>query len=103
VYVGASGVLTGSARMAQEAQEQAGKVTLQQETERKQLELNYKRKALEAQIAAMRAEYEAQEPKALSLIGQEKGRGAQLVQDRVDMGLSRKADSKPNKHKGGSK
>jgi circadian clock protein KaiC len=102
VYVGASGVLTGSARLAQEAQEQAGKLKRQQETEYRQLELERKRKALEAQIAAMRAEFEAQETETLSIIGQEQVRGAQLVQERVDMGLSRKADASSNKKKGGS-
>jgi circadian clock protein KaiC len=103
VYVGASGVLTGSARLAQEAQEQAGKLTLQQETEHRQLELERKRKALEAQIVAMRAEFEAQETETLGIIEQEQMRGAQLVQERVGMGLSRKADAKPNKMKRGSK
>jgi circadian clock protein KaiC len=103
VYVGASGVLTGSARLAQEAQEQAGKLTRKQGTERKQLELERKRKALEAQITAMRAEFEAQETEMLSIIGQEQVRGEQLVQERVDMGLSRKADAKLIKQKGGSK
>jgi circadian clock protein KaiC len=103
VYVGANGVLTGSARLAQEAQEQAGKLTRKQGTERKQLELERKRKALEAQITAMRAEFEAQETEMLSIIGQEQVRGEQLVQERVDMGLSRKADAKLIKQKGGSK
>jgi circadian clock protein KaiC len=103
VYIGPSGVPAGSARLAQEAQEQAGKLTRQQETERKSLELERKRKALEAQITAMRLEFEAQETETLSIIGQEQSRGAQLVQERIDMGLSRKADAKPNKPKGSSK
>ena len=103
VYVGESSVLTGSARLAQEAQERAGKLTRQQEIERKQLELERKRKALEAQIIALRAEFEAQETETMSIIGQEQVGEAQLVQERVDMGLSRKADAKPNKQKGGSK
>jgi len=72
VYVGASGVLTGSARLAQEAQEQAGKLTRLQETERRQLELERKRKALEAQVVALRAEFEAQETETLSIIGKNK-------------------------------
>ena len=92
VYVGPQGVLTGSARLAQEAKEQAGKLTRQQEVERRQLELERKRKALEAQIAAMRAEFEAQETETLRIIGQEQAQEAQLAQERVDMGLSRKAD-----------
>jgi len=103
VYVGESGVLTGSARLAQEAQEQARKLTRQQEIEHRQLELERKRKALEAQISAMRAEFKAQETETMSLIGQEQGRGARLVQERVDMGLSRKADKKPYRSKGEAK
>ena len=102
VYVGASGVLTGSARLAQEAQEQAGKLTRKQETEHRQLELERKRKALEAQIAAMRAEFEAQETEALSIIKQEQVGEAQLTQERVDMGLSRQADATANRQTGDS-
>ena len=103
VYVGPSGVLAGSARLAQEAQEQAVKLMHQQETERRKLQLQRKRKALELQITAMHAEFEAQETETMSIIGQEQAQEAQLIQERIDMGLSRKADAKPNKQKGGSK
>jgi circadian clock protein KaiC len=102
VYVGASGVLTGSARLAQEAEEQAGKLTRLQEVERRQLDLERKRKALEAQIATMRAEFEAQETETLNIIGQEQAQAAQLAQERGDMGLSRKEDVAANKSKGGA-
>ena len=103
VYVGPSGVLTGSARLAQEAQEQAAQSSRQQEVERRQIELERKRKTLEAQIAAMRAEFAVQEVELLKIIGQEQAQEAQLAQERVDMGLSRKADTTPNKRKGASK
>jgi len=103
VYVGASGVLTGSARLAQEAQEQAGKLTRQQEVERRQLDLERKRKALEAEIASMRAEFEAQETETLNIIGQEQAQAVQLAQERGDMGLSRKVDATMNKSKRGTK
>ena len=104
VYVGAGGVLTGSARLAQEALEQAGKLTRKQETERRQLELESKRLALEAQIDAMRAEFLVRETEALKIIGQEQAQEAQLLRERVEMGLSRKADAATNKHKkGGAK
>ena len=93
VYVGAGGVLTGSARLAQEALEQAGKLTRKQETERRQLELESKRLALEAQIDAMRAEFLVRETEALKIIGQEQAQEAQLLRERVEMGLSRKADA----------
>jgi circadian clock protein KaiC len=103
MYVGASGVLTGSSRLAQEAEEQAGKLARLQEVERRQLNLERKRKALEAQIAAMRAEFEAQETETLNIIGQEQAQAAQLVQEREDMGLSRKVDASANKPERSSK
>ena len=103
VYVGAGGVLTGSARLAQEALEQAGKLTRKQETERRQLELTNKRRALEAQIDAMRAEFVVRETEALKIIGQEQAQEAQLLRERVEMGLSRKADAATVKQKRGSK
>ena len=103
VYVGAGGVLTGSARLAQEALEHAGKLTRKQETERRQLELESKRRALEAQIDAMRAEFEVRATEAQKIIGQEQAQEAQLLRERVEMGLSRKADAATNKQKRGSK
>jgi circadian clock protein KaiC len=103
MYVGPSGVLTGSARLAQEAQDQAMQMARKQEIERRQLELERKRNTLEAQIAAMRAEFEAEEAESLKIIGQEQAQETQLAQERVDMGLSRKADTKSNREKGDSK
>jgi len=44
VYVGPGGVLTGSVRLAQEAQEQAAQTARQRDTERRQPELERKRK-----------------------------------------------------------
>ncbi len=94
VYVGPSGVLTGSPRLAQEAQEKAAQVAREEELERQQSELDRKRKALELQIASLRAEFELQEAAYLKNIRQDQAREEQLAQDRTDMGLSRKADTK---------
>jgi circadian clock protein KaiC len=102
VYVGPGGVLTGSARLAQAAQDQAAQTARKQEVERRQLELERKRTALEAQIAAMRAEFEAQAVESMRIIGQEQKQEGQLVQDRVDMGLIRKADATADKQSGDS-
>ncbi len=102
VYVGLGGVLTGSARLAQEAQEQAAQTMHDQEVERRKLDLERKRKVMEAQIAALHAKYEAQETKAMNIIGQEHARETHQKQERVDMALSRKADAKPNRQKGNS-
>ena len=92
VYVGAGGVLTGSARLAQEAQELALKLTRKQEIERRQIELESQRRALDAQIAALRAEFDVREAEAMKIIEQEQAQAKQLVQERVEMGVSRKAD-----------
>ena len=92
VYIGAGGVLTGSARLAQEAQELASKLTRKQEIDRRQIELESKRRALDAQIAALRAEFEVREAEAMKIIAQEEAQATQLVQERVEMGLSRSAD-----------
>ena len=100
VYVGPSGVLTGSARLVQEAQEKAVQMVREQEVESRQLELERKRTVLEAQIAALQAEFAVQEIASKKIIGQEKAQEAQLAQERTDMGLSRKADVKSNNNKG---
>jgi circadian clock protein KaiC len=92
VYVGPSGVLTGSARLVQEAQEQAAQMTRNQEVERRQIELERKRTTLEAQVVALRAEFAVQEIASMKIIGQEQAEDAQLARERTDMGLSRKAD-----------
>jgi circadian clock protein KaiC len=103
VYAGPSGVLTGSARLAQEAQEKAAVSAREQEVDRRQTELELKRKTMEAQIAAMRAEFKLQEAGSLKIIGQEQAQEAQLMQERLDMGLSRKADVKLKSKKGDSR
>ena len=58
MYVGASGVLTGSARIAQEANENAELLTRKHDIEQKKRELERKRKVLEAQIATLHTDFE---------------------------------------------
>ena len=93
VLLGPSGVVIGSARATQEAQEKAVALNRRNEIERKQSSLEHKRKAFEARIAALQAEFaaEAQELEAAILLeeGQEKGR----VQARVEMARRRGANS----------
>ncbi len=92
VYVGAGGVLTGSARIAQEAQELALTLTRKQEVERRQIEIESRRKALEAKVAALRAEFGVQEAELMKIITQEQAQASQLLTGRLEMGLSRSAD-----------
>jgi circadian clock protein KaiC len=101
VYVGPSGVLTGSARLAQEAQEKGEELAYQEEIGLKKLNLESKRKALEAQIAALHAELEAGKGEMKRISEQEKDRQRGLIDERKAIARMRKAD-KPSE-KGGPK
>src|SRR5262249_52593831 len=87
VYLGADGVLTGSARQSQEAREQAAILLRRQEIEGKQREIERKREAMEARIIAMRKEFEAEAEEASRIIGQEEMRADVLRDDRSRMGI----------------
>lgn len=100
VYVGPEGVLTGSARLTQEAENEATSLIRNQEVELRRIELERKRTTLEAQIDVLRAEFSLQELASIKIIGQEKAVKAQLEKGRVDMGVSRKVDAKPNRRNG---
>jgi len=89
VYLGSSGVLTGSSRLAQEARERAETLSRQQEVERKKLDLQRKREAMEAQIAATRATFSAEEAELLKTIEEDQTREQLLAQDRSQMSASR--------------
>ena len=92
VYVGAEGVLTGSARLSQEAKDAAEQLLRQQEIGSKQFGLERKRDAMEAQIVVLRSEFEAEESEALKVIGIEKARNERFTQDKIKMGKSRRSD-----------
>lgn len=88
-YLGPDGVLTGAARMAQEARER--------EAERQQIELIgqrerqllRKRDALERQIAEMRAALEAEEEEVSKLVEHQNVRSASATSDRAAMAKKR--------------
>jgi circadian clock protein KaiC len=92
VYVGAEGVLTGSARLSQETKDEAEQLLRQQEIGSKQFGLERKREAMEAQIIVLRSEFEAEESEALKVIGIEKARNERFTQDKIKMGKSRRGD-----------
>jgi circadian clock protein KaiC len=93
VYLGAEGVLTGSARQAQEAGEKAVAMLRQQEVEGKQRERERRREALEARIVALQKEFEAEEEEATRLMAQVHASQEVLGKDREEMGRSRKSDA----------
>jgi len=90
-YIGASGVLTGSARIAQEALENAEVLTRKQDIERRKRELEQKRKALEAHISSLQADFESAESEALKLIKTEQDMIKRLELDKIEMAVSRKS------------
>jgi circadian clock protein KaiC len=93
VYIGAHGVLTGSARIAQEALEKAEVLSHSQGIELKKRDIERKRKVLEAQIIALNAEFESEESEAINIIETEQAAIKRLVQDNINMADSRKADN----------
>jgi len=92
VYIGAAGVLTGSARLSQEASEKAEALILNQGLAFKQRELERKHKILNAQIAAMRTAFESEEDNLKKTISEEKLSEKVTAQDRMKMGKLRDAD-----------
>ena len=100
VYLGEAGLLTGSARVTQEAKDASAALLARQEIERKQLLLERKRKALDAQIAALQLELETEEQESRQLIAQEELKLKKWEQDRSEMARSRSADA-PSLESGG--
>jgi circadian clock protein KaiC len=92
VYVGPGGVLTGSARLAQEMAEDNERRERRREIERRQRELEQQRLVLETKIAAMRQEFEAREAEILALIDHANQREAQSDRNRTSMASMRGAD-----------
>ena len=92
VYLGPEGVLTGSMRLAQETREKAEQSSRRAAIAIKQRDLNRKRAALEAQIAAMRTEFETEEEEVKKVLKQETSTDKQLQSDRTVMARSRGAD-----------
>jgi len=92
VYVGPEGVLTGSARLTQEAKNRAVQLLRQQEIIRKKLEIERKQEVMEAQIAVLYSEFESQKSDALKIIGNETARNERFFEDKENMAKSRKGD-----------
>ncbi len=95
VYLGSEGVLTGSARVAQEAMEKEAAFERAQRSELTAAELERKRKSMEARIAAMRAEFEAEKREVAKVISQDEGRVGRIETDRTAMAASRGKNGQP--------
>ena len=94
VYLGPEGMLTGSARISQIALEKAQKLMRKQEIERKQREIERKRESMDAQIAEIKSNFEAEEEELERIIEQKKLKEDVLENDQKSMARIRKADKR---------
>jgi circadian clock protein KaiC len=92
VYLGPAGVLTGSARAAQEAKERSEATAYRGDLDRKLREQERKHRVLEDRIEALRAEFAAESEELQALSAVEDKRRKALADERADMARLRKAD-----------
>jgi circadian clock protein KaiC len=90
VYVGPEGVVTGSARLAQEAKVRAAKLQRQMDLERRRRELDRKRARARAEIQALEAEVEAEELEIDQLVANANRQDERTAADEQAMAESRK-------------
>jgi len=93
-YVGNEGVLMGSARSSQLAREKATDLERQQSYARKQRELRRKQELYEAQLQALKGQYESERDAILMEMDEEQSRLKIAADQRVEMARLRKADSR---------
>ena len=94
VYLGPSGVLTGSARASREAEDRARLRQQQQEVKRLEAEVRRKRLETEAQVARLRAELGRDEDELARKLAFAKNGLRAEAEERDVMAKSRKADGK---------
>jgi circadian clock protein KaiC len=93
-YVGPEGVLTGSARLAQEAKDRATALAREQDMERRSRELEQKRREITAQIEILRTQLAGEEAEVALLNREGIAREDQLAIDRVAMEKSRQTGAR---------
>jgi circadian clock protein KaiC len=82
VYLGPAGMLTGSARVSQIAEEKAARLVREQEIESKERQIERKREIMEAQIAELKAQFEVEKQELDKVIAQDKLKENILLEDR---------------------
>ena len=93
-YIGASGVLTGSARVAQEDLRKAAVLANQQEAAGLKREVERKRTAIERQISGLRSDYESEAEELRRIAEQVSTSTLMLTTERAASGVLRQADAK---------
>jgi circadian clock protein KaiC len=95
ICVGPDGVLTGSARLAQQERDRAAAAARAQELERRRGELAARQRAVEAQIAALRGEYEAHEEELERLLAAEQAQHERREHQRSELTKARLESGAP--------
>ena len=93
VYAGPSGVVTGSARLTQEAEERAAALAHEQELERRERALARLRAAFDAEMASLRARFEADQADLATGIDEQRSGATRLRDDRRAIAERRRADA----------
>ena len=92
-YIGSEGVLMGSARSSQLAREKAAEIERQQITARKQGELRRKQQLYEAQLQALKGQFESERDAILKELDEEQTRVKSVADQRLEIARLRKADN----------
>ncbi|MDQ2081022.1 circadian clock protein KaiC [Xanthobacteraceae bacterium Astr-EGSB] len=103
VYVGPGGVLTGSARLAQETKEKADQLAFEQESRRRSREFARKRRQIEAQIEMLKADLEREEQEVALISDEAETRARKLAEDRDTMAESRRARGTQQRTRGAAR
>lgn len=91
-YVGSEGVLMGSARAAQRARETAATLEREQARQRKQRELRRKQELYEAQLLALKNQYESEREAILQELEEDQKRERIAANQRLEVARLRHAD-----------
>ena len=91
-YVGSEGVLMGSARASQTARERAGTLVREQARQRMQRELQRKQELYEAQLLALRHQFEADRDAIMRELEEDQSRETVEATERIEMARLRQAD-----------
>ena len=92
VYIGMAGVLTGSARIAQEEKDKADEMMNKQIIDQRKTALDRRRKNLDAQISALKSEFEAEKAETLKMIAIEESRLSSIEKGKKQIAVSRKSN-----------
>lgn len=96
VYLGTDGILTGSAREAQQLSEAAGVILRNHAVSRKDLEIQRKRKVLEAKIASLQEEFESTQDELNKSYVEEDLRNEIMEKNRKELARSRQTKNSGN-------